>query len=89
MADINTFSLNVITPEKTIFSDEVATLTVHGADGYLGVLPHHAPLITSLERGPLKITKPDESNVSFSVNNGFMEIRENKVVILAGSVEKK
>ncbi len=87
MAD-KTFNLNVITPEKVVYSKEVAAIIVHGTDGYLGILPQHAPLITTLEPGPLDITEPDEKEVTFSLNRGFMEVRENKVVILTDTVEK-
>ncbi len=88
MAD-RTFNLNVITPEKTVYNAEVTTMTVHGTDGYLGILPHHAPLITSLEPGPLNITEPGENKVAFSLSQGFMEIRENNVVVLADTAEKQ
>jgi F-type H+-transporting ATPase subunit epsilon len=54
----------------------------------LGVLPQHAPLITTLEPGPLSITEPDEKKVTFSVNRGIMEVRKNKVVVLADAVEE-
>lgn len=87
MAD-RTFSLKVITPEKVVYSEEVATLNVHGGEGYLGVLPQHAPLITTLEPGPLNITGPDDKKVTFSLSKGFMEIRENKVVILVDTAEQ-
>lgn len=86
--DEKTFSLNVITPEKVVYSNEVAAVTAHGSDGYLGVLPEHAPLITTLEPGPLSITEPDEKKVTFTVNRGIMEIRKNKVVVLADAVEE-
>ncbi len=88
MAD-RTFKLNVITPEKVVYSNEVTAITVHGTDGYLGILPQHAPLITTLEQGPLNITEPDEKEVTFSLNRGFMEVRENKVVVLADTVEEQ
>ncbi len=83
-----TFSLNVITPEKIVYSNEVASVTAHGSDGYLGILPQHALLITTLEPGPLSITEPDEKKVTFSVERGFMEVRKNKVVVLADAVEE-
>ncbi len=88
MAD-RTFNLNVITPEKVVYSNEVAAIIVHGTDGYLGILYQHAPLITTLEPGPLNITEPDEGKVAFSLSSGFMEVRENKVVILVDTVEKQ
>ncbi len=87
MAD-RTFTLNVITPEKVIYNKEVAAIIVHGTDGYLGILFQHAPLITTLEPGPLNITEPDESGVTFSLSSGFMEVRENKVVILVDTAEQ-
>ena len=87
MAD-KTFSLDVITPEKIIYSKEVAAIVTHGTDGYLGILPQHAPLITTLEPGPLDITESNEEKVTFSLGGGFMEVRESKVVILTDTVEK-
>ena len=86
--DEKTFSLNVITPENVVYSNEVAAVTAHGSDGYLGVLPEHAPLITTLEPGPLSINEPDEKTVTFTVNRGIMEVRKNKVVVLADAVEE-
>ncbi len=82
-----TFGLKVITPEKIMYDEEVAAITTHGTEGYLGILPQHAPLITTLEPGPLNITTPDEKTVTFSLNKGFMEVRENKAVILADAAE--
>jgi F-type H+-transporting ATPase subunit epsilon len=83
-----TFSLNVITPGKIVYSNEVTAVIAHGTDGYLGILAQHAPLITTLEPGQLSITEPDEKKVTFSVNSGIMEVRKNKVVVLADAVEK-
>ncbi|MEK6765042.1 MAG: ATP synthase F1 subunit epsilon [Planctomycetota bacterium] len=83
-----TFSLNVITPGKVVYSNEVTAVIAHGTDGYLGILAQHAPLITTLEPGQLSITEPDEKKVTFSVNKGIMEVRKNKVVVLADAVEK-
>ncbi|MFQ5687330.1 MAG: ATP synthase F1 subunit epsilon [Candidatus Scalindua sp.] len=83
-----TFSLSIITPEKVVYSNEVTAVTAHGSDGYLGILPQHAPLVTTLEPGPLSITESDEKKVAFSVNRGIMEVRKNKVVVLADAVEE-
>ncbi len=84
-----TFSLNVITPEKVVYSKEVAAVTAHGSDGYMGILAQHAALITTLEPGPLSITESDEKKVTFSVNSGIMEVRKNKVIVLADAVEEE
>jgi len=61
-------------------------VTAHGSDGYLGILPQHAPLITTLEPGPLNITESDENKVTFSVDRGIMEVRKNKVIVLADAI---
>ena len=54
----------------------------------MGILAQHAALITTLEPGPLSITEPDEKTVTFTVNRGIMEVRKNKVVVLADAVEE-
>ena len=83
----STYNLDVITPEKIVYSKEVTAIVAHGTSGYLGVLAHHTPLVTSLEPGPFKITEPGEKEVTFSLDGGFMEVRDNKVVVLADAVE--
>ena len=88
MAD-RTFNLEVITPGMVVYGDEVAALNVHGGDGYLGILPLHAPLITTIEPGLLNITGPNDKEIKFSLGTGFMEVRENKVVIIADTAEKQ
>ncbi len=85
----STYKLDVITPEKIVYSNDVTSIVAHGTSGYLGVLAHHTPLVTSLEPGPLKITEAGEKEVTFSLDGGFMEVRGNKVVVLADAVEDK
>ena len=83
-----TFNLDVITPEKTVYTNEVTAILAHGTSGYLGVLAHHCPLVTTLEPGPFKITEPGDKEVKFSMEKGFMEVRKNRVVVLADTVEE-
>ncbi len=85
----STYNLDVITPEKIVYSKEVTAIVAHGTSGYLGVMAHHTPLVTSLEPGPFKITEPGEKVVTLSLEKGFMEVRGNKVVVLTDSVEKQ
>ncbi len=85
----STYKLDVITPEKIVYSNDVTAIVAHGTSGYLGILAHHTPLVTSLESGPLKITEPGEKIVTLSVDGGFMEVRGNKVVVLADAVEEQ
>jgi len=84
----NTFSLDVITPEKIVYTNEVTAIVAHGTSGYLGVLAHHCPLVTTLEPGPFKITEPGDKEVKFSMERGFIEVRKNKVVVLADAIEE-
>ncbi len=83
----STYQLDVITPEKIVYSKEVTAIVAHGTSGHLGVLAHHTPLVTSLESGSFKITEPGEKTVTMTLGGGFMEVRGNKVVVLADSVE--
>jgi F-type H+-transporting ATPase subunit epsilon len=83
------YKLDIITPEKVVYSKEVTAIVAHGTSGYLGVMAHHTPLVTSLESGPFKITEPGEKTVTMTLGGGFMEVRGNKVVVLADSVENQ
>ena len=85
----STYQLDVITPEKIVYSKEVTAIVAHGTSGHLGVLAHHTPLVTSLESGQFKITEPGEKTVTMTLGGGFMEVRGNKVVVLADSVEEQ
>jgi F-type H+-transporting ATPase subunit epsilon len=84
-----TFNLDVITPEKIVYTNEVTAILAHGTSGYLGVLAHHCPLVTTLEPGPFKITEPGDKEVKFSMERGFIEVRKNRVVVLADAVDEE
>ena len=75
--------LDIITPDKNLFSGEVSYIGLPGTDGSFGVLNNHAPLISTLAKGTLKIT--DELNVeqTFDINGGVVEVFQNKVIVLA------
>jgi F-type H+-transporting ATPase subunit epsilon len=76
----------IITGEKEVYSDDVDVIVAPGIEGDLGILPHHAALITSLRRGQIMIRKNGERTF-LVVTGGFMEIINNKVTILADAVE--
>lgn len=78
---MNTFHLDIITPERIAFSDEVNMVTVSSKDGVIGILPHHTPLFTRLVEGEVKITKGDEE-IYLAIGGGFMEVTGYKVEIL-------
>lgn len=65
--------LEIVTPEKEIFSDEVDTCVLPGIDGEMGVLPSHAPLVTIITPGELSYTKSGQT-VFLAVGDGFIEV---------------
>ena len=78
--------LDIITAEKLVYSDEVSSVVAPGSAGQLGILPNHAPLLTSLKPGELKVLKEgEESNIA--VSGGFLEVLQNVVTILADTAE--
>ena len=79
--------LDIITAEKLVYSDEVRSVVAPGSAGQLGILPNHAPLLTSLKPGELKVLKEgEESNIA--VSGGFLEVLQNVVTILADTAER-
>lgn len=82
-----TFHLSLLTPEQSLFEADVVSLTAPGSEGYLGVLAHHAPLVTALQPGQLEIRDAEQKETVFAVSGGFLEVSENKATILADAVE--
>lgn len=74
--------LEIITPEKKLFEGEVKYVYLPGSAGALGILDHHAPLITTLKEGELRIDTGSDKK-SFTVKGGVVEVLNNKVIILA------
>jgi len=84
---VATFRLEVVTAERMVFSDDVNMIVAWGTEGQLGILPHHAPLMTMLRPGDLLIRKDNEEEY-LAISGGFLEVRPDKVVILADSCER-
>ena len=70
-----------------IFSDDVSAVIAWGVEGQLGILPHHAPLMTILQPGDLMIRK-DKEEEYVVISGGFLEVRPDKVIILADACER-
>jgi len=79
--------LEIVTPERQIFSDTVHSLIAPGIAGVLGIYPHHAPLLTILQAGVLKILK-DDDDIYIAIGGGFMEVRKDKIIVLADIAER-
>jgi F-type H+-transporting ATPase subunit epsilon len=82
-----TLRLEIITAERQVFADDVNVVVAPGIEGDLGILPHHAPLMTMLKPGELLIRK-DGNETYMSVSGGFLEIRPDKIIILADACER-
>lgn len=82
----NKLKLKIVTPEKVIFESEIDEVLVPGADGELGILPGHIPLIAALKVGELKIKKEGKWD-HFAITGGFIEVCENNVKVLANAAE--
>ena len=82
-----TFRLEIVTAEKMIYSDDVSAVIAWGVGGQLGILPHHAPLMTMLQPGDLMIRKDKEEDY-LAISGGFLEVRPDKVIILADACER-
>jgi F-type H+-transporting ATPase subunit epsilon len=79
--------LDIVTIEKLAFSGDVDMVIAPGVEGELGILPQHAPLITALHAGELRI-KQGEEEQSFAIGGGYLEILGNQVTVLADSAEQ-
>ncbi|MGI6713136.1 MAG: F0F1 ATP synthase subunit epsilon [Bacillota bacterium] len=82
----SSIKFEVVTPERVVLSLDIESVIVPGALGYLGVLPNHAPLITGLKVGVISYNK-DGVKRKMAVSGGFMEVVDNKVVVLADTAE--
>src|SRR5438270_931898 len=83
----DTFQLEIVTPEKLVVQDEVEEMQIPGKNGYLGILPGHAPLITELSVGEITY-RTGEQLKRLAVAWGFAEVLPNKVTILAETAER-
>ena len=84
MAELN---LEIITPEKPIFNDQIEAVTIPGTMGGFQILKDHAPLISSFEIGVIKVRK-DIAETFYTTSGGTVEVNHNKVLVLADSIEK-
>lgn len=83
------FELSVVTPEKTAINRNVVSVTVPSSDGYIGIWANHAPLMTSMRVGCLEYITEGGVREVLAVSNGFVEVTDNKVIVLADSVEQQ
>src|SRR3954453_5762119 len=78
--------LEIVTPERLAYSDTVDSVQLPGVEGELGVLPHHAPLVSMLGVGELRIRK-GASEELFAIVGGFLQVRPDRVVVMAETAD--
>src|SRR6478672_1093126 len=78
--------LEIVTPERLAYADDVDSVQLPGSEGELGVLPHHAPLVSTLGVGELRIRKAGQEE-SFAIVGGFLQVRPDKVVVMAETAD--
>jgi F-type H+-transporting ATPase subunit epsilon len=78
--------LEIVTPERLVFDETVDSVVLPGSEGELGVLPHHAPLISTLGVGELRIRAGGHED-SFAIVGGFLQVLPDKVVVMAETAD--
>jgi F-type H+-transporting ATPase subunit epsilon len=78
----------IVTAERTVFEETVDMVVAPGIEGQLGILPHHAPLITTLTYGELIIHREGQEDTFIAIGGGFLEVGPDHVTILADSAER-
>ena len=87
MAD-KTFKLEIVTPERVVLAQDIVSLVVPGAEGSLGVMANHAPLMAELAIGEIWFRDAEGRENHLATSGGFMEVGENTVRILADTAER-
>jgi F-type H+-transporting ATPase subunit epsilon len=78
--------LEIVTPERRAFEGDVDEVSVPGSEGELGILPHHAPLVSLLGQGVLRYRQGDKSE-EFAIFGGFLQVRPDRVVVMAETAD--
>jgi F-type H+-transporting ATPase subunit epsilon len=82
-----TFNFKVLTPNKAEIDDTVVSIVAPGTDGYLGVLANHAPLITTLRAGDLRVRYGGEREAHYAIGPGILKVADNVAILLTESIE--
>ena len=75
--------LDIISPDKNLYSGEVISITVPGSKGSFEILKNHAPIISTLEKGNISILGKDGKRENFEIDGGVIEAKKNKIIVLA------
>ena len=81
-------TVEVVTPERVVYSGQAEMVIARGVNGELGIMPNHMPLVTPLKTAPVQIKVEGDQVERMAVSGGFMEVRDNKVIVLADTAER-
>ena len=84
---MSSLKIDIVTTERIVYSEEVDAVIAPGVEGQLGILPHHAPLMTILQAGELVVRRGSEED-SLAISGGFLEVRPDRIIVLADSAER-
>ncbi len=84
---MSSLKLDIVTAERVVYSADVEEVIALGVEGQLGILPHHAPLMTILEAGELRVKRSGGEDI-MAITGGFLEVRPDRVVVLADAAER-
>lgn len=79
-------NITVLTPDNTVFEGEITSVKAPGSDGSLEILNNHAPMVSSLGKGEVRLIKTNGEKMTFDISGGFIEVLNNKVSLLATGV---
>ncbi|MDR2887561.1 MAG: ATP synthase F1 subunit epsilon [Bacteroidales bacterium] len=79
--------IEIITPEKKVFEGDINSVRVPGKKGSFQVLKNHAPIVSTLDNGPVVMTDMQGNESVYEINGGVIEVKANKIVLLADSVK--
>ncbi len=79
-------TIEIVTPERVVFSEQVDFVVIPGVEGYLGILTGHAPLVSGIDTGVIK-TLAGAAETKMATSGGFLEVIDDKVVVLADTAE--
>jgi len=81
------FKLQIITPGRVVFQDEASSVSAPGTQGGFQILHSHAPFVSTIEVGEIKVMNKNGHDLVYATSGGFVEVKENNVVVLAESAE--
>jgi F-type H+-transporting ATPase subunit epsilon len=84
---MSSLKLDIVTAERVVYSEDVDIVIAPGVEGQLGILPHHAPLMTMLQAGELVARKGGQEQI-MAISGGFLEVRPDRVIVLADQAER-